>query len=53
VTGQEIKNWCRVTLADYKITDLVSFLDRLRARGRPGVSSWPALLQADQQSRRA
>lgn len=26
-TGQEINNWCRVTMADYKTPDLVSFLD--------------------------
>ncbi len=29
VTGREIMEWCRVTLADYKIPDLVSFRDDL------------------------
>lgn len=47
MTGQEVKNWCRVTLADYKIPDWVRFLDSfpLRALGRSGVSSWPALFR--------
>jgi acyl-CoA synthetase (AMP-forming)/AMP-acid ligase II len=33
VTGQEIQDWCRVTLADYKIPDLVRFLDALPRTG--------------------
>ncbi|NNM05600.1 MAG: long-chain fatty acid--CoA ligase, partial [Gemmatimonadetes bacterium] len=27
VTGPEVVDWCRVTLADYKVPDLVRFLD--------------------------
>ena len=27
VTGPEVKDWCRVTLADYKVPDFVRFLD--------------------------
>jgi acyl-CoA synthetase (AMP-forming)/AMP-acid ligase II len=27
VTGSEVMDWCRVTLADYKVPDLVRFLD--------------------------
>ncbi|HEX9886053.1 MAG TPA: class I adenylate-forming enzyme family protein [Longimicrobiales bacterium] len=33
VTGQEIKSWCRVTLADYKVPDLVRFLDEFPLTG--------------------
>ncbi|MEX0980160.1 MAG: fatty acid--CoA ligase family protein, partial [Gemmatimonadota bacterium] len=33
VTGDEIKNWCRVTLADYKIPDLVRFFDTFPRTG--------------------
>ncbi len=33
VTGQEIVDWCRVTLADYKIPDLVRFIDAFPRTG--------------------
>ncbi|NIP57261.1 MAG: hypothetical protein GWM92_03760 [Gemmatimonadetes bacterium] len=33
VTGQEIKDWCSVTLADYKVPDLVRFLDAFPMTG--------------------
>jgi fatty-acyl-CoA synthase len=33
VTGQEIKDWSRVTLADYKVPDLVRFLDAFPLTG--------------------
>jgi fatty-acyl-CoA synthase len=33
VTGQEIKDWSRVTLADYKVPDLVRFLDEFPLTG--------------------
>ena len=29
VTGRDIMEWCRATLADYKVPDLVSFRDDL------------------------
>ena len=31
VTGEEIQDWCRATLADHKVPDLVRFLDALPA----------------------
>lgn len=33
VTGHEIREWCRVTLADYKIPDLVRFVDTFPRTG--------------------
>ena len=33
MTGQEIKDWCRMTLADYKVSDLVRFLDEFPLTG--------------------
>ncbi len=33
VTGQEIRAWCRETLADYKVPDLVRFLDAFPRTG--------------------
>ena len=55
VTGPEIKNWCRVTLADYKIPDLVRFLDRfpLTGTGKVRRVELARTIQAEQQSRRA
>ena len=54
VTGQEIKNWCRVALADYKIPDLVRFLDRfpLTGTGKVRRVELARTIQAEQQSRR-
>ncbi len=33
VTGQEVKDWCGVTLADYRIPDSVRFLDEFPRTG--------------------
>jgi fatty-acyl-CoA synthase len=33
VTGDEIRDWCRVTLADYKVPDVVRFLDEFPRTG--------------------
>ena len=33
VTGQEIKDWCSVTLADYKVPDVVQFMDEFPLTG--------------------
>ncbi len=33
VTGDEIQDWCAVTLADYKVPDLVRFLDEFPLTG--------------------
>jgi fatty-acyl-CoA synthase len=54
VTGQEIKDWCRVTLADYKVPDLVRFLDGfpLTGTGKVRRVELARMIQAEQQSRR-
>jgi fatty-acyl-CoA synthase len=54
VTGQEIKDWCRVTLADYKVPDLVRFLDEfpLTGTGKVRRVELARMIQAEQQSRR-
>lgn len=33
VTGKEIRDWCRVTLADYKVPDVVRFFDAFPMTG--------------------
>jgi fatty-acyl-CoA synthase len=33
VTGQEIIDWCAATLADYKVPDLVHFVDEFPMTG--------------------
>ena len=33
VTGQEIQDWCSVTLADYKVPDVVQFMDEFPMTG--------------------
>ncbi len=55
VTGQEIKDWCRVTLADYKVPDLVRLLDAfpLTGTGKVRRVELARMVQAEQQSRRA
>ena len=55
VTGQEIKSWCRLTLADYKIPDLVRFLDEfpLTGTGKVRRVELARVIQADRQSRRS
>jgi fatty-acyl-CoA synthase len=54
VTGQEIKDWCRVTLADYKVPDLVRFFDAfpLTGTGKVRRVELARMIQAEQQSRR-
>jgi acyl-CoA synthetase (AMP-forming)/AMP-acid ligase II len=55
VTGQEIKDWCRMTLADYKVPDLVRFLDEfpLTGTGKVRRVELSRMIQTDRQSRRA
>ena len=55
VTGQEIKTWCRLTLADYKVPDLVRFLDEfpLTGTGKIRRVELARMMQADRQSRRS
>jgi acyl-CoA synthetase (AMP-forming)/AMP-acid ligase II len=55
VTGQEIKDWCRMTLADYKIPDLVRFLDEfpLTGTGKVRRVELSRMIQTDRQSRRS
>ena len=54
VTGQEIKDWCRATLADYKVPDLVRFFDGfpLTGTGKVRRVELARMIQAEQQSRR-
>jgi acyl-CoA synthetase (AMP-forming)/AMP-acid ligase II len=54
VTGQEIKDWCRVTMADYKVPDLVRFLDAFTLTGTGKVRrvELARTIQAEHQSRR-
>ncbi len=54
VTGQEIKDWCRVTLADYKVPDLVRFLDEfpLTGTGKVRRVELSRMIHAERQSRR-
>ena len=33
VTGQEIQDWCSVTLADYKVPDVIQFMDEFPMTG--------------------
>jgi fatty-acyl-CoA synthase len=52
VTGQEIKDWCRTTLADYKIPDLVRFLDEfpLTATGKVRRVELSRMIQTERPS---
>ncbi len=54
VTGPEIQDWCRTTLADYKVPDLVRFLDALPRTGTGKVRrvELARMVQAEQQDRR-
>jgi fatty-acyl-CoA synthase len=54
VTGQEIKDWCRSTLSDYKVPDLVRFLDvfPLTATGKVRRVELTRMIQAERQSQR-
>ena len=55
VTGEEMKDWCRVTLADYKIPDLVRFLDEFPRTGTGKVRrvELTRMIQAEHVSRRS
>jgi acyl-CoA synthetase (AMP-forming)/AMP-acid ligase II len=53
VTGPEIMDWCRVTLADYKVPDLVRFLDEFprTGTGKPRRVELARTIQAQLTSR--
>ena len=53
VTGPEIMDWCRVTLADYKVPDRVRFLDDFprTGTGKPRRVELARILRAEFQSR--
>ncbi len=55
LTGQEVKDWCRLTLADYKVPDRVRFLDEfpLTGTGKVRRVELARLIQAEQLSRRS
>lgn len=54
VTGEEIKEFCRETLADYKIPDLVRFLDNFPMTGSGKVRrvELARMISAEESSRR-
>ncbi len=54
VTGSEIREWCRVTLADYKVPDLVRFLDDFprTGNGKPRRVELARMILAELQSRK-
>jgi len=54
VTGPEIMDWCRVTLADYKVPDLVRFLDDFprTGTGKPRRVELARIIQAELMSRK-
>ncbi len=53
VTGPEVMDWCRVTLADYKVPDLVRFLDDFprTGNGKPRRIELARMVRADLTSR--
>ena len=53
VTGPEVMDWCRVTLADYKIPDLVRFLDDFprTGNGKPRRIELSRVVRAELMSR--
>jgi len=53
VTGPEVMDWCRVTLADYKIPDLVRFLDDFprTGNGKPRRIELARMIRAELSSR--
>jgi acyl-CoA synthetase (AMP-forming)/AMP-acid ligase II len=53
VTGPEVMDWCRVTLADYKVPDLVRFLDDLprTGNGKPRRIELARMIRAELMSR--
>jgi fatty-acyl-CoA synthase len=54
VTGEEIKEWCRGALADYKVPDLVRFLDSfpLTGSGKIRRVELARMISAEESSRR-
>lgn len=54
VTGEEIREWCRGVLADYKVPDLVRFLDSLPLTGSGKVRrvELARMISAEESSRR-
>ena len=54
VTGEEIKEWCRGTLADYKVPDLVRFFDTfpLTGSGKVRRVELARMVSAEESSRR-
>jgi acyl-CoA synthetase (AMP-forming)/AMP-acid ligase II len=54
VTGEEIKEWCRGTLADYKVPDLVRFFDAfpLTGSGKVRRVELARMVSAEESSRR-
>lgn len=55
VTGDEIKEWCRGALADYKVPDLVRFLDSfpLTGSGKVRRVELARMISAEESSRRS
>jgi len=53
VTGPEVIDWCRVTLADYKVPDLVRFLDDFprTGNGKPRRIELARMVRAELTSR--
>jgi fatty-acyl-CoA synthase len=54
ITGEEIKEWCRSTLADYKIPDIVRFFDSfpLTGSGKVRRVELARMVSAEESSRR-
>jgi fatty-acyl-CoA synthase len=54
ITGEEIKDWCRSTLADYKLPDIVRFFDSfpLTGSGKVRRVELARMVSAEESSRR-
>jgi fatty-acyl-CoA synthase len=54
ITGEEIKEWCRGALAEYKLPDLVRFFDvfPLTGSGKVRRVELARMISADESSRR-
>ena len=54
ITGEEVKEWCRGALADYKVPDLVRFLDSfpLTGSGKIRRVELARIISAEESSRR-
>jgi acyl-CoA synthetase (AMP-forming)/AMP-acid ligase II len=54
ITGEEIKDWCRGTLADYKVPDIVRFFDSfpLTGSGKVRRVELARMVSAEESSRR-